>query len=641
MRVLIVEKEPKVGDALVKLLAKWNMEAVLTPDCDRARTALYEAAFDQLVVDLPLSEAATIEFVGEVREAEQFKAMPILMVSGRADKRDILQASQAGVNGFLAKPFQAAQLKKKIFDVSRAHRRMVLKDQVVELWEGRSTFRDDITSPHILFGEPVSSLEELLAPPNNAIAQYLATGWRGLQKCNQSQVGLNAGYMIESQTTNIVLFLKKESTQVWLKALLISSRCHGNPVVIARMMRINKGVALPIYLILEDNAQVPPAHREGLKKLGLKVVRRATLVGKLEEFLAAHLTGVSKRKARAEAGAVSPQAVRGRIVEDVETMATLPSLPQVFEKISAMARDPKSDLKDWIEVIKLEPMTSATILKHANSAALGLKAEVNEIDRAVVLLGKSTVAGLVASEAMRKTFTAIQEMGFNLQEFWLHNLSVGFAAHVLSLPVEGGEEEEGASELATLGLDAPTMALIKEINFARRLKLDPAQAGAFVAGSMHDIGKGVMVNSYPGLFPILLDELRAQQWSVSMLRAEQEVAGGLTHTVVGEILIRKWGLGDQLGNVVLSHHQPSIDDSLTFLVGVADVFGQVLFPFPKDSAFPLAAAVEEDALHTVSGFLPAGFLEQPLLSKEELTALIKALGPRIRRFVEESRQSVS
>ena len=92
---------------------------------------------------------------------------------------------------------------------------------------------------------------------------------------------------------------------------------------------------------------------------------------------------------------------------------------------------------------------------------------------------------------------------------------------------------------------------------------------------------------------------------------------------------------------MLSHHQPSIDDSLTFLVGVADVFGQVLFPFPKDSAFPLAAAVEEDALHTVSGFLPAGFLEQPLLSKEELTALIKALGPRIRRFVEESRQSVS
>lgn len=512
---------------------------------------------------------------------------------------------------------------------------------MAQLWEGRSTYKDNINSPHILFGEAINSLEELMAPPNNAIAQYLATGWRGLQKCNQSQVGLNAGYMVESQTTNIVLFLKKEASKAWLKALLISSKCHGNPVVIARMMRINKGATLPIYLILEDNNQIPPAHREGLKKLGLKVVRRSALVGKLEEFLAAHLTGVSKRKVKAEAEAASPQAVRGRIVADVETMATLPALPQVFEKISAMARDPKSDLKEWIEVIKLDPMTSATLLKHANSASLGLSVEVNEVDRAVVLLGKRTVAGLVASEAMRKTFTSIQEVGFNLEEFWLHNLSVGFAAHVLSLPVEGGQDEEGTAELATLGLDAPTMDLLKQINLAKRLRLDPTQAGAFVAGTMHDIGKGVMVNSYPGLFPLLVDELRSKQWSLSMLHAEQEVAGGLTHTVTGEILIRNWGLGEQLGNVVLSHHQPSFDDSLTFLVGVADVFGLALHPFPKDSAFPLAAALDENALNTVTGFLPAGFTEQPLLSIDELTALIKALGPRIKRFVEDARKSVS
>ena len=76
----------------------------------------------------------------------------------------------------------------------------------------------------------------------------------------------------------------------------------------------------------------------------------------------------------------------------------------------------------------------------------------------------------------------------------------------------------------------------------QRLRRDPAQAGVFVAGSMHDIGKGVMVNSYPGLFPLLLAEMRSNQWSASMLHAEQEVASGLTHTVTGEILIRKWGL---------------------------------------------------------------------------------------------------
>jgi two-component system chemotaxis response regulator CheY len=608
MKILLIEKEPKIAEALVKLLAKWNMETVPAQDSAQALAALYETSFDMLIADLPLSEAATVELVVQVREAQQFNGLPILAVSGMAQKEDILAASQAGVNGFLAKPFKADQLKKKIIEVHGSFQRLLLRGNLSQLWEDRTTYKDNITSPHILFGEAINSLDELMAPPNNAVAQCLATGWRAVQKSNQLQVGLNAGYMIESQTTNIVMFLKKEASKAWLKALLISSKCHGNPVVIARMMRINKGATLPIYLILEDNNQIPPAHREGLKKIGLKVVR--------------------------------PQAVRGRIVQDVETMATLPALPKVFEKISAMARDPKSDLKDWIEVIKLDPMSSATLLKHANSASLGLSTEVSQVERAVVLLGKRTVAGLIASEAMRKTFTSIQEVGFDLEDFWLHNLCVGFTAHVLSLPVEASSEA-GTAELATLGLDQPTMDLLKQINLATRLRLDPTQAGAFVAGSMHDIGKGVMVNSYPGLFPLLLDEMRSQQWSTSMLHAEQEVAGGLTHTVTGEILIRKWGLGEQLGNVVLSHHQPSFDDSLTFLVGVADVFGQALYPFPKSSAFPVAAAVEANELRTVTGFLPAGFLEQPLLSVDELTALIKALGPRIKRFVEDARKSVS
>ena len=106
MKILLIEKEPNVGAALVRLLAKWNMEALLAPDSDSARRALYEATFDMLIADLPLSEAATIELVCELREAEQFKALPIVVVSGRADKDDILAASQAGVNGFLAKPFQ-------------------------------------------------------------------------------------------------------------------------------------------------------------------------------------------------------------------------------------------------------------------------------------------------------------------------------------------------------------------------------------------------------------------------------------------------------------------------------------------------------------------------------------------------------
>ena len=156
----------------------------------------------------------------------------------------------------------------------------------------------------------------------------------------------------------------------------------------------------------------------------------------------------------------------------------------------------------------------------------------------------------------------------------------------------------------------------------------------------HDIGKGVMVHSYPGLFPMLLEELQEKEWKVPMLSAERTVAGGLTHPVAGEVLMRSWGLADRLGNVVLSHHSPDPDDPLTFLVSVADVVGQVLFPFPAGAAYPLAKAVEEGSLTHVMAFLPTGFLDQSLLSTDELMRLINAIRARVRQFVDETRHSV-
>ena len=156
---------------------------------------------------------------------------------------------------------------------------------------------------------------------------------------------------------------------------------------------------------------------------------------------------------------------------------------------------------------------------------------------------------------------------------------------------------------------------------------------------MHDIGKVVMVHSYPGLFPVLLDELTRREWKVPMLVAEREVAGGLTHPVVGEILMRKWGQAEEICQVILHHHEADISAPFSFLIGVADVIGQALYPFPRGAEYPLAAALEGGSLGEVSAFLPEEFLDQPLLSVDELTALAKAISPRVKYLVEKMRLS--
>lgn len=323
-------------------------------------------------------------------------------------------------------------------------------------------------------------------------------------------------------------------------------------------------------------------------------------------------------------------------------MTSLPPLPQVYEKISSLSRDTHSDLKEWIEIIKFDPMTCATILRHANSLAYGFKGEVIQIDRAVILLGKNTVAGLVASEAMRQSFATIQEKGFVLEEFWVHSMAAGFAAHILGFPFEGiPANSQQVDEFASLGLAPDVVQILKKIDLPKRLKLDYANSNPFLGGIMHDIDKVVMAHSYPGLFPLLLAELQVKEWQCSMLTAEQEVAGGLMHTTIGEILMKNWAMGDELCNAVLHHHQPADDDTFAFLVGLADIVALSLFPFPRGAKYPVASALEEEAPGQLSRFLPAGYFDQPYLRIEEFMQLAKAISPRVKYLSEKIRLSLN
>jgi two-component system chemotaxis response regulator CheY len=49
-----------------------------------------------------------------VRADDKLKDMPVLMVTAEAKREQIVVAAQAGVNGYIVKPFTAATLKEKI-----------------------------------------------------------------------------------------------------------------------------------------------------------------------------------------------------------------------------------------------------------------------------------------------------------------------------------------------------------------------------------------------------------------------------------------------------------------------------------------------------------------------------------------------
>jgi two-component system chemotaxis response regulator CheY len=75
---------------------------------------LQSGNFDFLITDWNMPGMTGIDLLKAVRADDSLKALPVLMVTAEAKRDQIIEAAQAGVNGYVVKPFTAAVLKEKI-----------------------------------------------------------------------------------------------------------------------------------------------------------------------------------------------------------------------------------------------------------------------------------------------------------------------------------------------------------------------------------------------------------------------------------------------------------------------------------------------------------------------------------------------
>jgi two-component system chemotaxis response regulator CheY len=75
---------------------------------------LKSGKFDFLVTDWSMPGMDGLTLLRTVRADEELKEMPVLMVTAEAKREQIVIAAEAGVNGYVVKPFTAATLKDKI-----------------------------------------------------------------------------------------------------------------------------------------------------------------------------------------------------------------------------------------------------------------------------------------------------------------------------------------------------------------------------------------------------------------------------------------------------------------------------------------------------------------------------------------------
>ena len=115
MKILVVDDFSTMRRIIKNLLRDLGFtNTVEADDGNTALPILKAGGIDFLVTDWNMPGMQGIELVKQVRAVDSIKSTPILMVTAEAKREQIIEAAQAGVNGYIVKPFTAATLKEKI-----------------------------------------------------------------------------------------------------------------------------------------------------------------------------------------------------------------------------------------------------------------------------------------------------------------------------------------------------------------------------------------------------------------------------------------------------------------------------------------------------------------------------------------------
>jgi two-component system chemotaxis response regulator CheY len=118
LRILVVDDSPTMRRILINTIQKAGFSNIKdAEDGKDALAKLLAGEFDLLMTDWNMPNMNGLELTEAIRKNDKFKNLPILMITTRNMKEDIVNAIKAGVSGYIVKPFDAKTLNAKIAEI--------------------------------------------------------------------------------------------------------------------------------------------------------------------------------------------------------------------------------------------------------------------------------------------------------------------------------------------------------------------------------------------------------------------------------------------------------------------------------------------------------------------------------------------
>jgi len=117
--ILVVEDEPAIQELVVCNLESAGHSVLRADSAEEALRMVQDAMPDLIVLDWMLPGISGIDFARRLRGDKRTQAVPLIMLTARADERDKLAGLETGADDYITKPFSPRELNARVKAVLR------------------------------------------------------------------------------------------------------------------------------------------------------------------------------------------------------------------------------------------------------------------------------------------------------------------------------------------------------------------------------------------------------------------------------------------------------------------------------------------------------------------------------------------
>ncbi|WP_312101716.1 response regulator transcription factor [Pygmaiobacter massiliensis] len=218
MKLLLVEDEKAMAEALKEILQKNNYSVDTCYDGEEGRDFALTALYDVIILDINLPKMDGITVLREIRTSDI--GTPVILLTARDATKDKVDGLDSGADDYLTKPFKSDELLARIRALTRRNKEAVPNSNLI--------YGDIELNPHTLMLSTPSKSFQLTLKESQLMELLIAN--RNISVSKNTVIEKLWGYDSDAEDHNVevyISFLRKKLKAADSKAIINTVRGVG------------------------------------------------------------------------------------------------------------------------------------------------------------------------------------------------------------------------------------------------------------------------------------------------------------------------------------------------------------------------------------------------------------------------------